>query len=90
MYIDTAPKWPNPPRFRLKRSAVTAMVQSYFNNAQFEELKEHLNSFSEFDQKLHDLTMKYQGKTIAELISILEYQSLILTSLIKLSVNKSL
>lgn len=46
------------------------MVQSYFNNAQFEELKEHLNSFSEFDQKLHDLTMKYQGKTIAELISI--------------------
>lgn len=70
MYIDTAPKWPNPPRFRLKRSAVTAMVQSYFNNAQFEELKEHLNSFSEFDQKLHDLTMKYQGKTIAELINI--------------------
>lgn len=70
MYIDTAPKWPNPPRFRLKRSAVTAMVQSYFNNAQFEELKEHLNSFSEFDQKLHDLTMKYQGKTIADLISI--------------------
>ena len=29
MYMDTAPKYPNPPRFRLKRKVVTAIAQEY-------------------------------------------------------------
>lgn len=70
MYIDTAPKWPHPPRFRLKRSFVTIMVQEYFNHIQLENLSEQLNSFAEFDSKLHEITLKYQGKTVAELIDI--------------------
>lgn len=70
MYIDTAPKWPNPPRFRLKRSIVTAMVQEYFNHVHFATLKAHVNSYTEFDQKLHELTKEYRGKTIAELVQI--------------------
>lgn len=70
MYIDTAPKWPHPPRFRLKRSFVTIMVQEYFNHIQLEDLSEQLNSFAEFDSKLHEITLKYQGKTVAELIDI--------------------
>ena len=30
MLIDTAPKWPNPPRFRLKRPVVSTIVQKHF------------------------------------------------------------
>ena len=39
-YIDTAPKWPNPPRFRLKRQVVTDIVQKHFGN-KLEQLPGH-------------------------------------------------
>ena len=32
MLIDTAPKWPNAPRFRLKRAAVSTLVQKHFGS----------------------------------------------------------
>ncbi|WP_338231284.1 MutH/Sau3AI family endonuclease [Companilactobacillus muriivasis] len=31
MYMDTAPKWPNRPRFRLKRAVVTNIVKEHLN-----------------------------------------------------------
>lgn len=67
MLIDTAPKWPNPPRFRLKRAAVSTLVQKHFG-AQFEELDETYSSFKELDAELHKLATKYRGKTIRTLI----------------------
>ena len=69
MYIDTAPKWPNPPRFRFKRSFVTSIVKEYFNT-KLETLPEEYDSFIEFDNKLHDLTIKYKGKTVQELLDL--------------------
>jgi len=38
MYMDTAPKWPNRPRFRLKRAVVTNIVKEHFG-VHFEPLK---------------------------------------------------
>jgi len=67
MLIDTAPKWPNRPRFRLKRAAVSTLVQKHFG-ANFEELDETYSSFKELDAELHKLTAKYKNKTVRELI----------------------
>ena len=70
MYIDTAPKWPNPPRFRLKRTVVTTIVQKYFNKLKYINLPETIESFKEFDMKLHEITNKYKGKNVKQLIDI--------------------
>lgn len=70
MLIDTAPKWPHRPRFRLKRTTVTTMVQSYFGK-RFEELDESFDSFAEIDKKLADLAKKYKGMTVEKLLNTL-------------------
>lgn len=69
MYVDTAPKWPHPPRFRLKRSLVTAIVQSHFHK-KLEKLPVEYDSFTDFDKKLHTITAMYKGKSVEELIEI--------------------
>lgn len=71
MLIDTAPKWPNPPRFRLKRAAVSTLVQKHFG-AKLEQLSETYSSFKELDAELHKLSVKYKGKTVRELIEALD------------------
>lgn len=70
MLIDTAPKYPNPPRFRLKRSTVSTIVQKHFG-AKLEQLDETYSSFKELDAELHALTINYKGKTVRELIDLL-------------------
>ncbi|MFT9012436.1 MutH/Sau3AI family endonuclease, partial [Liquorilactobacillus mali] len=69
MLIDTAPKWPHRPRFRLKRSTVTAIIRSYFGK-KYDTLPQSYSSFDDIDSKLSDLTLKYSGKTIEELLNI--------------------
>lgn len=71
MYIDTAPKWPNPPRFRLKRKIVSNIIQEHFGET-LEQLPGKYTSYSELDQTFHNLAEKYKGKTIAELINLLD------------------
>lgn len=68
MMIDTAPKWPNRPRFRLKRAVISNIVQNHFGE-NLEQLPQKYHSFSELDKELHKLNIKYRGKTIEELIS---------------------
>ena len=70
MLIDTAPKWPNRPRFRLKRSTVTTMVQKYFGK-KFEQLEQEYNTYDELDEQLSRFTKQYKNKTIQELLQIL-------------------
>lgn len=67
MYIDTAPKWPNKPRFRLKRATVSNIVQKYFGK-KFEGLNANYSTFKELDEKLHLLTELHHGKTIRQLM----------------------
>ncbi len=66
LYIDTAPKWPNRPRFRLKRSLVTTIVQEHFGN-RLEQLPQSYTSYEELDAQCRILTAKYKGKTINEI-----------------------
>lgn len=70
MLIDTAPKWPNPPRFRLKRSTVTTMVQKYFGK-KFEQLEQEYNTYEELDKQLNRFTKQYKNKSIQELLQML-------------------
>ncbi|PEA54959.1 restriction endonuclease [Bacillus pseudomycoides] len=65
MYMDTAPKWPNRPRFRLKRSVVSAIAQAYLGET-FEPLQpsNEFSSYAELDKKLHDFTTHFKGQTV--------------------------
>ena len=70
MYLDTAPKWPKPPRIRFKRSLVTQIVQQYFNGSTLQSLPQEIDSFAELNQKLEEITNTYKGKTVKELADI--------------------
>lgn len=65
MMIDTAPKYPNPPRFRLKRSVVTYMARKVFKDG-MEMLPCSVSSFRELDMKLGEVAVEYRGKRIGE------------------------
>lgn len=67
VYIDTAPKWPNPPRFRLKRQVVTNIVQNHFGN-KLEQLPESYNGYKDIDDKCRRITEQDAGKTVEELV----------------------
>lgn len=66
MYIDTAPKWPNPPRFRLKRTFVSSIAQEHFGE-KLEQLPGKYTTFKSIDETCHELTLKYGQKTVKEL-----------------------
>lgn len=66
MYLDTAPKWPNPPRFRLKNKTVTTMARQHFGES-LEQLPNMYGSFNEIDAELQRLKALYAGKTVDQL-----------------------
>lgn len=68
MLIDTAPKYPHSPRFRLKRSTVTAIARKHFGDG-LSALPEHYSSFAMIDRKLHELAQMYYGGTLGEMAS---------------------
>lgn len=68
--IDTAPKWPNPPRFRLKRSFVSTIVNECFGK-KYDSLPHSYSSFGELDSICHELTEQYAGRSIKELFNLL-------------------
>lgn len=67
MLIDTAPKFPNNPRFRLKRAYATVIADRYFSKRQFETLNEPINKYSDIDRKCQLMTQKYKGKTFKQI-----------------------
>ena len=71
LVLDTAPKYPNPPRFRFKQSFANTIVTEYFNSdTHLEHLKGGFSSYSEFDKKCSALASQYSGKTFEELIRL--------------------
>ncbi|MDO4803411.1 MAG: MutH/Sau3AI family endonuclease [Lachnospiraceae bacterium] len=66
LYIDTAPKWPNYPRFRLKRSVVTSIVQKHFGQS-LEQLPGKYSSPDDLERKCRELTSLYYMDTVEEL-----------------------
>ena len=73
MYIDTAPKWPNGPRYRLKRSVVTTMVQDYFRRMRTVEgsnVIDGVDTFEDLDRRCSEVTQEFMGCTVDELLDM--------------------
>lgn len=85
LYTDTSPKWPNPPRWRLKRSTVTALVREHFSG-ELEHLPVQVRSFADIEHLCADVTDDYAGTTVAEIARELGYTG----SLMAKSVNEAL
>lgn len=71
MLIDTAPKYPNKPRFRLKRSFATIIADNYFSKKHLEKLDDPITRYEDIDKKCNELTSLYAGKTFAEIAEAL-------------------
>lgn len=69
--IDTAPKWPNRPRFRLKKNYLSLIVQKHFGET-LEQLPGAYTSYSQIDSFCHNLTNQYKGKSVRELLNIFD------------------
>lgn len=63
-YVDLAPLFP--PRFRLKKPTVSAMIASHFGY-NLEQLPGRYTYITDIDSRCHELTSLYAGKTIGEL-----------------------
>ena len=72
LLIDTAPKYPNPPRFRLKRTFATVIASSLFAKKNLEKMSNPIMDYSDIDSKCEQLTKRYAGKSFSEIASILK------------------
>lgn len=72
MLIDTAPKYPHPPRFRLKRSFATVIANTCFTKKnKLEKLANPITKYADVDAKCEELNKAYVGKTFAEIAKLL-------------------
>lgn len=68
VYLDTAPKYPHPPRFRLRRRVVSSIVQETFDGASFEKIPGEYDSYGDIINKCSQLTQLYRGLSMYELL----------------------
>lgn len=71
MYIDTAPKWPNRPRFRLKRTFVSSIAQEHLKK-KLEQLPKKYTNYASINETCRDFSERYGQKTIEELSELFE------------------
>ncbi len=68
LLIDTAPKYPNPPRFRLKRSFATTIAAQCLSKKALQPLRAPITQYSQVDEKCRLIEAKYRGKTVSQLV----------------------
>lgn len=68
LYLDTSPKWPNRPRFRLKASLVTQMARERLDDDMgMIPDQSKLSSMNALKAHLHEIAETYGGQTLEEL-----------------------
>lgn len=68
LYLDTSPKWPNRPRFRLKASLVTQMARERLDDGMCMIPDQgELSSMNALKVHLHEIGETYAGQTLEEL-----------------------
>lgn len=76
MLLDTAPKWPNQPRFRFKRSFVTTIYLRHVEKKRQKEVLKRTHGKYESIQDLldecTDIVDRYRGKTVKWLCNTLD------------------
>ena len=68
-YLDTAPKYPHPPRFRLRKRVVTFIIQKSFDGNRFERLPDAYLGASDVEKKCSDLMVKFLGHSMSDILS---------------------
>lgn len=74
MLIDTAPKWPNRPRFRFKRTFITSIYQKHLAQKALEKLPEKYTEMRDIEDKCFDIVSRFRGKTVGELCALLDVE----------------
>ena len=69
IYLDTAPKFPKSPRFRLRRRVVDFIVDKALNKTKYEVLPDKYAGLSDIEKKCLQITNQYGGKTISEILT---------------------
>ena len=69
MLVDYAS--PTQPRFRFKRSFVSTIVKQFLEQEKIEPLATPITKFSDIDNKFHEFTRLYRGKTIGDIADAL-------------------
>ena len=76
VYLDTAPKYPNNPRFRLRKRVVDLIIQDAFDGTRFKHkdsklitLPSFYSSYADVINKCIELTNSYKGQTVGQIIS---------------------
>jgi hypothetical protein len=72
MVLDTAPKYPNPPRFRFRSAFAKAFVEEWLGIEERKKLATPITKFSDIDKKCHEITEKYKGLNAIELFKALD------------------
>ena len=68
LYLDTSPKWPNRPRFRLKASLVTQMARERLDDDMgMIPDQGGLSSMGDLRAHLHDISNAHAGQTLEDL-----------------------
>jgi hypothetical protein len=70
-YLDTAPKYPHPPRFRLRKRVVTAIIREKFDGEYFEKLPDRYLGQSDVERKCTELLHLYLGRSMTEILRLL-------------------
>ena len=67
-YLDTAPKYPHPPRFRLRKRIVTAIIREKFDGEHFEKLPDRYLGQSDVERKCTELLHQYLGYSMTDIL----------------------
>ncbi len=69
VYLDTAPKYPHQPRFRLRRRVVNIIVEERFYK-NYQKLPDRYLGYNDVEKKCAEITRKYKGLSIAEILQL--------------------
>lgn len=69
LLLDTAPKWPNPPRFRFKRTFVTSIFRRYADSHTIlEQLPDRFTNRHDLVRKCQAIKNAYAGQSVESLL----------------------
>ena len=68
-YLDTAPKYPHPPRFRLRKRVVTVIIQQSFDGEVFEKLPGKYQGASDVEKKCAELLRRFFCYSMADILA---------------------
>lgn len=69
MYLDTAPKYPHPPRFRLRKRVITSIIREKFDGERFEKLPDRYLGSSDVERKCTEILHRFLGWSMADILS---------------------